>query len=121
LWQIPQTSTFTRTCPGPGSGISPSTNSKSPPALPTWAAFIIPTDTLFVAIQPSARFRNGILPVLRLTDKDQIRLRLSDHTQPFAKHRVVIDQQYPYRFRWWHIAPRYISLTRPTVNDSTAH
>jgi hypothetical protein len=33
-------------------------------------------------------------------------------TQPFAKTRVVIDQQYPYRFRWWHIAlpikPSYI-------------
>jgi hypothetical protein len=42
-----------------------------------------------------------------------IRLRLDDHTQPFAKHRVVIDQQYPYGFRWWHIAlpikPSYIS------------
>jgi hypothetical protein len=28
---------------------------------------------------------------------------LDDHTQPFAKNRVVIDQQYPYGFRWWHI------------------
>src|SRR5262249_17783316 len=45
------------------------------------------TDTLFVAIQPSAPFRNGILRVLGLTDKEQIRLRLDDHTQPFAKHR----------------------------------
>ena len=36
----PQASTFTRTFPGPGSGISRSTNSKSPPALLIWAAFI---------------------------------------------------------------------------------
>ena len=48
-----------------------------------------------------------------LANAHEIRLRLDDHTQPFAKIRVVIDQQYPYGFRWWHIAlpikPSYIS------------
>jgi hypothetical protein len=29
---------------------------------------------------------------------------LDDHTQSFAKNRVGIDQQYPYGFRWCHIA-----------------
>jgi hypothetical protein len=61
----------------------------------------------------ATKLRKSILRVLRLTDKEQIRLRLDDHTQPFAKNRVVIDQQYPYGFRWWHIAlpikPSYIS------------
>src|ERR1700757_2088196 len=72
----------------------------------------------------ATKLRKSILRVLRLTDKEQIRLRLDDHTHPFAKKRVVIDQQYPYGFRWWHIAPpiklSYISLDRMTVNDSTA-
>src|SRR5262249_31484937 len=36
---------------------------------------------------PSAPFRNAILRVIRLTDKAHIRLRLGDHTQPFAKTR----------------------------------
>src|SRR6266480_1234252 len=40
LWQIPHASTFTRTWPAPGSGISRSTNSKSPPGLLICAAFI---------------------------------------------------------------------------------
>ena len=61
----------------------------------------------------ATKLRKSILRVLRLTDKEQIRLRLDDHTQPFAKNRVVIDQQYPYGFRWWHIAlpikPSYVS------------
>ena len=61
----------------------------------------------------ATKLRKSILRVLRLTNKEQIRLRLDDHTQPFAKNRVVIDQQYPYGFRWWHIAlpikPSYIS------------
>src|SRR6201999_927158 len=51
----------------------------------------------------ATKLRKSILRVLRLTDKEQIRLRLDDHTQPFAKNRVGIDQQYPYGFRWWHI------------------
>src|SRR6476620_5279834 len=37
---MPHASTFTRTCPAPGSGMSRSTNSQSPPALLTCAAFI---------------------------------------------------------------------------------
>src|SRR5262249_41080339 len=45
--------------------------------------------------------------------EDQYIFDDNDHTQPFAKNRVVIDQQYPYGFRWWHIAlpikPSYIS------------
>ena len=61
----------------------------------------------------ATKLRKSILRVFRPTDKEQIRLRLDDHTQPFAKNRVVIDQQYPYGFRWWHIAlpiePSYIS------------
>src|SRR6516165_2648850 len=73
----------------------------------------------------ATKLRKSILRVLRLTDKEQIRLRLDDHTQPFAKNRVVIDQQYPYGFRWWHIAPpiklSYISLNRETVNDSAEY
>src|ERR1700751_4192569 len=52
----------------------------------------------------ATKLRKSILSVLRLTDKAQIRLRFDDHTQPFAKNRVGIDQQYPYGFRWWHIA-----------------
>src|SRR5438552_17076985 len=40
LWQMPHASTFTRTCPAPGSGISRSTNSQSPPGLLICAAFI---------------------------------------------------------------------------------
>src|SRR5215469_3230456 len=53
----------------------------------------------------ATKLRKGILRILGLTDKEQIRLRFDDHTQPLAKDRVVIDQQYPYGFRWWHIAP----------------
>src|SRR6201986_11360 len=52
----------------------------------------------------ATKLSKSILCVLRLTDKEQIRLRLDDHTQPFAKNRVGIDQQYPYGFRWRHIA-----------------
>src|SRR5215469_5171786 len=52
----------------------------------------------------ATKLRKSILHILRLTDKEQIRLRFDDHTQPFAKDRVVIDQQYPYGFRWCHIA-----------------
>ncbi len=52
----------------------------------------------------ATKLRKSILRVLRLTDKEQIRLQLDEHTQPFAKNRLVIDQQYPYGFRWWHIA-----------------
>src|SRR5437016_14514694 len=37
---MPHASTFTRTCPGSGSGMSRSTNSKSPPGLLICAAFI---------------------------------------------------------------------------------
>src|SRR5438034_3550347 len=40
LWQMPHASTFTRTCPLPGSGMSRSTNSQSPPGLLMCAAFI---------------------------------------------------------------------------------
>src|ERR1700751_1069958 len=40
LWQTPQASTLMRTCPGPGRGISRSTNSKSPLALETCATLI---------------------------------------------------------------------------------
>src|SRR5439155_23651767 len=40
LWQMPHASTFTRTCPAPGSGMSRSTNSQSPPGLLICAAFI---------------------------------------------------------------------------------
>src|SRR5215813_4071037 len=73
----------------------------------------------------ATKLRKSILRVLGLTDKEQIRLRLDDHTQPLAKNRVVIDQQYPYRFRWWHISlpikSSYLSLNRTTVNNSTAH
>src|ERR1700741_3272191 len=62
----------------------------------------------------ATKLRKSILRVLRLTDKEPIRLRLDDHTQSFAKNRVVIDQQYPNGFRWWHIAPpiklSYISV-----------
>src|SRR5215469_16355595 len=62
----------------------------------------------------ATKLRKSILRVLRLTDKEQIRLRLDDHAQPFAKNRVGIHQQYPYGFRWWHIAPQiklsFISL-----------
>src|SRR5215475_7732033 len=53
----------------------------------------------------ATKLRKSILRVLRLTDKEQIRLRPDDHTQPFAKNRVVINQQYPYGFRWRHFAP----------------
>src|SRR5438874_12926237 len=52
----------------------------------------------------ATKLRKSILRVLRLTDKEQIRLRLDDHTQTFAKNGVVVDQQYLYGFRWWHIA-----------------
>src|SRR5215469_9978008 len=73
----------------------------------------------------ATKLRKSILRVLRLTDKEQIRLRFDDHTQPLAKDRVVINQQYPYGFRGWHIAPpiklSYISLNQETVNDSAAH
>src|SRR5436190_14797414 len=41
LWQMPHASTFTRTCPLPGSGISRSTNSQSPPGLLICANFIL--------------------------------------------------------------------------------
>src|SRR5256886_17593435 len=41
LWQMPHASTFTRTCPGPGCGMSRSTNSQFPPGLPICAAFIV--------------------------------------------------------------------------------
>src|ERR1700719_2036220 len=40
LWQTPHASTLMRTCPGPGDGISRSTNSKSPLALETCATLI---------------------------------------------------------------------------------
>src|SRR3954447_24087431 len=67
----------------------------------------------------ATKLRKSILRILRLTDKEQIRLRLDDHTQAFAKNRVVIDQQYPYGFRWWHTASpiklSYRSLNRATV------
>src|ERR1700743_419316 len=53
----------------------------------------------------ATKLSKSILCVLRLTDKEQIRLRLDDHTQPFAKNRVVIDQQYPYGLCWWHFVP----------------
>src|SRR5215471_1442360 len=63
----------------------------------------------------ATKLRKSILRVLGLTDKEQIRLRSDDHTQAFAKNRVVIDQQYPYGFRWWHISPpikpSYVSLS----------
>src|SRR4029077_4767150 len=38
---MPHASTFTRTCPLAGLGISRSTNSQSPPGFPTCAAFIL--------------------------------------------------------------------------------
>src|SRR4029077_12542721 len=38
---MPHASTFTRTCPSAGLGISRSTNSQSPPGFPTRAAFIL--------------------------------------------------------------------------------
>src|SRR5215813_5983330 len=53
----------------------------------------------------ATKLGKSILGVLRLTDKEQIRLRLDDHTQPFPKKRVVIDQEYPYGFRWLHFVP----------------
>src|SRR3954454_1790624 len=72
----------------------------------------------------ATKLKKSILRVLRLTDKKQIRLRLDDHTQAFAKNRVGVNQQYPHGFLWWHIAPpiksSYISLNRTTVNDFTA-
>src|SRR5262245_19707474 len=81
----------------------------SPPAVP--------------AIQPSAPFRNGILRVLRLTDKEQIRLRLDDDTQPFAKprrHRPTISVQVSVVAHRPSNQSR-LYLNRTTVNDSTAH
>src|SRR6185437_6243631 len=53
----------------------------------------------------ATKLKKSILRVLRLTDQEQIRLRLDGHTQPFAKNWVVIDQQYPYVFWRWHTAP----------------
>src|SRR3954454_6643506 len=41
LWQMPQASTFTRTCPGPGSGTSRSTSSNGPFGLVTWTTRIL--------------------------------------------------------------------------------
>src|SRR5437763_3711784 len=38
---MPHASTFTRTCPGPGCGMSRSTNSQFPPGLPICAAFMV--------------------------------------------------------------------------------
>src|SRR5215472_4314715 len=51
------------------------------------------------------KLRKSTLRILRLTYKEQLRLRLDEHTQPFTKNRMGINQQYPYGFRWWHIAP----------------
>src|SRR6266480_6823037 len=54
LWQMPHASTFTRTCPAPGSEISRSTNSQSPPGLLICAAFIlIFIKCLFFSFAPS--------------------------------------------------------------------
>src|SRR5246127_5221520 len=53
----------------------------------------------------ATKLKKSILRVLRLTDKEQIRLRLDERTQTLAKNRVVIYQQYFYGFRWRHIAP----------------
>src|SRR5215472_14920487 len=69
----------------------------------------------------ATKLRKSVLRVLRLTDKEKIRLRLDDHTQPFAKNRVGIDQQYPYGFRWWHIAPPIKSKLLLFVLGSPAH
>src|SRR4051794_34000188 len=41
LWQMPQASTFTRTCPGPGSGTSRSTSSNGPFGSVTWTTRIL--------------------------------------------------------------------------------
>src|SRR3954453_15075260 len=41
LWQMPQASTFTRTCPGPGSGSSRSTSSNGPFGSVTWTTRIL--------------------------------------------------------------------------------
>src|SRR5262247_2340836 len=65
----------------------------------------------------SSGHRKGRLKILSIklpiTPEDQYIFDENDHTQPFAKNRVVIDQQYPYGFRWWQIAlqikPSYIS------------
>src|ERR1700741_3925405 len=52
LWQTPQASPLTRTCPASGLGISRSTISKSAPGLGTCAAFIAAIPTFVVAINP---------------------------------------------------------------------
>src|SRR5712691_6696422 len=41
LWHMPHASTFTRTCPGPGSGIARSTTSQSPPGVLICAVCIV--------------------------------------------------------------------------------
>jgi hypothetical protein len=47
LWQMPDAWTFTRTIPGPGSGISRSTTSKGPFGARTWAARIVVTNRFY--------------------------------------------------------------------------
>src|SRR5213592_1036014 len=69
LWQMPHASTFTRTCPAPGSGISRSTNSHSPPALLICAAFIfnivlsLPFLLSRTAEAPAIRHRTDLFPL----------------------------------------------------------
>src|SRR5882724_11540627 len=82
---MPHASTFTRTCPAPGSGITRSINSQSPPALLICAAFIVvlvidstlyEIATLFAPILPDAPVTIGVF--------------LSDMLTPsFADLRVV--------------------------------
>src|SRR5436189_6032710 len=66
LWQMPHASTRTRTCRGPGSGMSRSTNSQSPPGLLICAAFIFMLFflSLQVAIQAFASiFNEGVVGI----------------------------------------------------------
>src|SRR5271166_3458199 len=53
LWQTPQACTLIRTCPAPGLGISRSTIWKPAPPLGICATFIVATEILVVAINPS--------------------------------------------------------------------
>src|SRR6476619_2571846 len=88
---MPHASTFTRTCLAPGSGISRSTNSQSPPGLLICAAFI------FICLL-SLVDRRGTHPLdigliyshcLRTSTASSFRTRRSDRRDFFLDDRRV--------------------------------
>src|SRR6266849_1523404 len=81
---MPHASTFTRTWPAPASGISRSTNSKSPPGLPICATFI------FLVMEPNPVF---LLTSAQSQSLEDVYRQNTGHTQ--AVVTLVADDGAP--------------------------